>query len=70
MTLKAGYWPRVKRCRARMEEMDKNLLRGRCNRVRVIPTSGGIENPHFFATLRMALRQGPHVDRGQSDGLF
>jgi hypothetical protein len=46
--LEAEDWPRVRGCRAGMEEIDRFLLRGRCIRTKVSPATGGLEDPLFL----------------------
>ncbi len=47
--LEAEDWPRVRGCRARMEELDRALLRGRRIRAGVAPAPDGLEDPLFPA---------------------
>jgi hypothetical protein len=47
--LEAEDWPRVRGCRARMEELDRALLSGRRIRAGVAPAPGGLEDPLFLA---------------------
>ncbi len=41
-------WPRVRRCRTRMEEMDRAMLRGKTIRAGVTPAPVGHEDPLFL----------------------
>jgi hypothetical protein len=43
--LSAEDWATVRGCRARLEDLDKALLRGRRIRVRGSPVPGGVEDP-------------------------
>ncbi len=47
--LEAEDWPRVRGCRAKMEELDRALLRGRRIRAGVAPAPGDLEDPLFLA---------------------
>ncbi len=47
--LEAEDWPRIRGCRARLEELDRALLRGRRIRAGVAPAPGGLEDPLFLA---------------------
>ncbi len=43
--LEVGDWPRINGCRARMEEMDRHLLRGRCT------GHGDVVEMHMYPVL-------------------
>ncbi len=63
VALEAEDWPKVKGCRARLEELDRALLRGRRVRVRGATAPGGVEDPLSLAGEESKLKVGLEARR-------
>jgi hypothetical protein len=56
--LEVEDWPRVRGSRARLEELDRALVRGKCVRVGWSPAPGGMEDPLSLVGAEAGLKVG------------